>query len=114
MLSYPAWSGSVAPILYAPHKYAMPPSITARIAMIAVRVRRAWETAGSRNAETPLLTASTPVMAVHPLANDRIRSQNVAAISAAGCSGGAATAPDFPRPAPSWQCRWRGPPAARR
>src|SRR5438067_4659796 len=37
--------------------------------MIRVRVRRAVETTGSRNAFTPLLTASTPVMAVQPLAN---------------------------------------------
>ncbi len=40
------------------------------IPMIAVSVRRAVATAGSRNAFTPLLTASTPVMAVQPLEKD--------------------------------------------
>src|ERR1022692_2872541 len=90
MLSYLGPPGSVAPIPYTLHKYAMPASITASSAMIAVRVRRAWETAGSRKAETPLLTASTPVMAVHPLAKARIRIQSVAVIAAAGwCAGGA-------------------------
>ncbi len=59
--------------------------------MIAVSVRRAYFTEGSRNAETPLLTASTPVIAVHPLANDRISSQNDAATGVAGNSGGATT-----------------------
>jgi hypothetical protein len=48
---------------------AMPTSKTARMVTIAVNVIRAWRTAGSRNAATPLLTASTPVMAVQPLAN---------------------------------------------
>ena len=44
--------------------------------MITVSVRLAWETAGSRKTVTPLLTASTPVMAVQPLANDRIKIQS--------------------------------------
>ena len=39
------------------------------MAMMAARVRRADFTAGSRNAITPLLTASTPVSAVQPLEN---------------------------------------------
>ena len=49
--------------------------------MMAVSVLRAWETAGSRNAVTPLLTASTPVMAVQPLANDRITIQRLPGIA---------------------------------
>ena len=58
----------------------MPASITARITMMAVSVLRACETAGSRNASTPLLTASTPVMAVQPLANDLITIQRLPGI----------------------------------
>ena len=42
---------------------------------MAVRVRLAVRTLGSRNSGTALLTASTPVIAVVPLANDRISSQ---------------------------------------
>ncbi len=49
----------------------MPSRSTIRIAMMIVRVRRAFATTGSRNACTPLLTASTPVIAVQPLANAR-------------------------------------------
>ena len=56
--------------------------------MIAVSVRVACGTAGSRKAVTPLLTASTPVMAVQPLANARIRIQSEAAIAAGGCGAG--------------------------
>ena len=59
--------------------------------MIAVRVRRAWRTAGSRKAPTPLLTASTPVIAVQPLANARIRIQRLAAVAAEGMRGGRPT-----------------------
>ena len=44
--------------------------------MIAVSVRRAWSTHGSRKALTPLLTASTPVIAVQPLAKARISSHS--------------------------------------
>ena len=40
--------------------------------------------AGSANAETPLLTASTPVIAVQPLANALIRSQRLTDAVAAG------------------------------
>src|SRR5262245_7067015 len=66
----------------------MPASNTTRIAIIAVRVRRAFAVAGSRNAVTPLLTASTPVIAVQPLANARSRSHNPAPAVAAGIAGG--------------------------
>ena len=63
---------------------------------MAVSVRWAWGTAGSRKAVTPLLTASTPVMAVQPLANARIKIQRLAAVVAAGCSGGASTGTGWP------------------
>ncbi len=51
----------------------------------ALRVR------GSRNALTPLLTASTPVMAVHPAANVRSSSQNVSPSDACPMAGGGTT-----------------------
>ena len=64
---------------------------------MAVRVRRAWFTAGSRKAVTPLLTASTPViMAVQPLAKARIKSQNDAPISAGAGSGSELTETGLP------------------
>ena len=46
---------------------------------MAVSVRRALVTTGSRKALTPLLTASTPVIAVQPLANARSSSHKVTA-----------------------------------
>ncbi len=39
--------------------------------MMIVRVRLAYWSVGSRKAITPLLTASTPVIAVQPLENVR-------------------------------------------
>src|ERR1700691_333330 len=64
-----------------------------RMAMIAVRVRFAVRDAGGRNNGTPLLTASTPVMAVVPLANDRNSNQLVTAtVAGAGVAGGAISA----------------------
>ena len=65
----------------------MPASISARIAMITVKVRRAACTTGSRNACTPLLTASTPVIAVHPLENALTSSQALTAVTACGLGG---------------------------
>ena len=73
----------------------MPASMTASSAMMTVRVRRAWTTAGSRKALTPLLTASTPVMAVQPLAKDRISSHQAGHRLAAGMR------PGLPRRAPA-------------
>src|SRR4051795_1785151 len=61
------------------------------MAQIAVSVRSAPFAAGSANAVTPLLTASTPVIAVQPLANARISSQKLAAIAADGCGAGGTT-----------------------
>ena len=56
-------------MLYARTRYAMPPSISIKSAMMIVNVRFAVFAHGSRKAFTPLLTASTPVIAVQPLAN---------------------------------------------
>jgi hypothetical protein len=65
--------------------------------MMAVRVRRAITVRGSRNTGTPLLTASTPVMAVQPLANACMSSQTPAAACRAGaCAGGGRTAAGCP------------------
>jgi hypothetical protein len=78
----------------------MPASIRARIAMIAVSVLRAYRTGGSRKALTPLLTASTPVMAVQPLANDRIRIHRPTTVPAvAGIAGGTTSGAGCP---PAW------------
>ena len=74
----------------------MPASITAKRPMMAVSVRWAWRTAGSRKAVTPLLTASTPVIAVQPLAKARIRTQRLAAVAAAGSVAGASTGTGWP------------------
>jgi hypothetical protein len=69
----------------------MPASIAIRIITMLVNVRCAVFTTGSRNACTPLLTASTPVIAVQPLENAFNKSQTLTA-AAAGGSGGGATA----------------------
>src|SRR6202011_2519163 len=61
-------------------RWAMPASKTPSVATIIVNVHSARLTRGSANSGTPLLTASTPVIAVHPLAKDRISSQNVTAL----------------------------------
>ena len=58
-----------------------------RIAMIVVNVARAFLTRGSRKACTPLLTASTPVMAVQPLENAFTRSHKLTAVIAAPVRG---------------------------
>ena len=55
---------------------------------MTVSVRRALATAGSRKAVMPLLTASTPVIAVQPLANACSSSQRPTAAVAAGSGGG--------------------------
>ena len=59
--------------------------------MMADSVRLALTTAGSRKAVTPLLTASTPVIAVQPLANARSTIHQPAAEVAAITGGGATT-----------------------
>ena len=73
-----------------------PASSTIRRPMITVSVRRAVLTAGSRNAFTPLLTASTPVMAVQPLAKALSSSQTLTAAVAGGICGGATTGTGWP------------------
>src|SRR4029077_2034760 len=50
-------------------RYAIPANRRINVAMIIVKVARAFLTLGSRKAGTPLLTASTPVIAVQPLEN---------------------------------------------
>jgi hypothetical protein len=57
-------------------------------AMMMVRARRAFFVVGSRNAMTPLLTASTPVIAVQPLEKTRSRSHKLAAATAGGSLAG--------------------------
>ena len=54
-----------------------------------VSVRFALGRVGSRNAGTPLRTASTPVIAVQPLANARISSQRPLRRADACSAGGA-------------------------
>ena len=56
-----------------------------------VSVRCAFFTAGSRKAFTPLLTASTPVIAVQPLENTFKSSQKPTACVIAGGGGKAAS-----------------------
>ncbi len=71
----------------------MPASSRPSTPTMAASVRCAYFTVGSRNAPTPLLTASTPVIAVQPAANARSSSHSVigavaweaAGRSAAGC-----------------------------
>ena len=69
----------------------MPPSRMPSVTTMAVSVRRALVTCGSRNASTPLLTASTPVIAVQPEANARSNSHRLIAAVALGSGGGATT-----------------------
>ena len=64
--------------------------------MITVSVRCALRTAGSRNARTPLLTASTPVIAVQPLENTWSSNHRLAAAAAGAAGGGATTAVGWP------------------
>src|SRR5580692_13202714 len=66
----------------------MPPSIAINSAIMTVKVRCAVCTLGSRNARTPLLTASTPVIAVQPLENDCSNSQALAAATTGAAAGG--------------------------
>ena len=64
--------------------------------MISDSVRRAVLTAGGRNAFTPLLTASTPVMAVQPLENACRISQRPAVVAAPCGACGGTTGAGFP------------------
>src|SRR5690349_9421140 len=58
------------------------------MAQMAASVRRPYVNLGSLKALIPLLTASTPVMAVQPLANACSRSHALAAVVAGGSAGG--------------------------
>src|ERR1700684_2211925 len=75
----------------------MPARRIASSPMITVSVRCALGTVGSRNAFTPLLTASTPVIAVHPFENTWSNSHMLAVdtVAAAGV-GGATTGTGWP------------------
>src|SRR5260370_31051986 len=64
--------------------------------MMTVRVRCAFFTPGSRKAFTPLLTASTPVRAVQPLAKTFSKSHKVTASVMAGGGGSGATGTGCP------------------
>lgn len=74
----------------------MPASSSMRIPIINVSVRRALFTAGARNAPTPFETASTPVIAVQPLAKARSSNHKLAASVATGNAGGATTGTGCP------------------
>src|SRR5437773_10924122 len=74
----------------------MPASSTIRIAMIAVKVCCAVFATGSRNALTPLLTASTPVIAVQPLENAFSNSQTLTTACCDRSAGGAITGGRLP------------------
>ena len=76
----------------------MPARSTASRPMITVKVRCALRTVGSRKALTPLLTASTPVIAVQPFENTCRRSHVLTATVAgpATFAGGAATGTGCP------------------
>src|SRR5579875_3767267 len=75
---------------YALATYERPASRTIRIAMITVSAWFACLERGSLNAVTPFETASTPVMAAHPLANAFSRSQIVRYFIVARMGGGGA------------------------
>ena len=81
---------------YALQRNAMPPSITMRIPMMTVSVKRAVTLAGSLKARTPLLTASTPVIAVQPLAKARASSHMPRASLAPATGGGGTRGTGWP------------------
>ena len=66
--------------------------------MMTVRVRWALRTVGSRNARTPLLTASTPVIAVQPFEKTCSSSHSSPAVDrgAGRHAGGATTGIGWP------------------
>ena len=74
----------------------MPNSNTMSVAMMMVSVIRAFLVPGSRKAFTPLLTASTPVIAVQPLAKLCSSSHVVTTVCGAGGRGGATTGTGCP------------------
>ncbi len=90
-LSYCAEPGSVAPTPYALHSSAIPSSRMASIAMMIVSVILAFFRVSSRNAITPLLTASTPVIAVQPEEKTFSISHRLIASVAAGIAGSGVT-----------------------
>src|SRR6185295_15935817 len=69
-------SAAVGTTPYACARTVMPTIITIAITAIATSVADAFFASGGRKAGTPFDTASTPVIAVHPLAN-AVSSRNV-------------------------------------
>jgi hypothetical protein len=69
----------------------MPASSMIRITQLAPSVRCARFTTGSRKALTPLLTASTPVIATQPAAKARRSNQMLTAPVVSGKPGGETT-----------------------
>ena len=67
-----------------------------KITTMMASVQRALLTRGSRNPSTQLLTASTPVIAVQPLANARNNSHRLSASTALGGGGGGTTGCGWP------------------
>jgi hypothetical protein len=74
----------------------MPVRKTMSRTMMMVSVRLAFFCVGSRNALTPFETASTPVMAVHPLAKTLARSQRLSIDALTGRRGGATIGTGWP------------------
>src|SRR2546428_261420 len=81
---------------YALVRSASPRSSASRQPAMQTSVNRAFRTLGWRKMGTALLTASTPVRAVQPLANARKRSQGVSASAAGGAGSGAMTGAGCP------------------
>ena len=75
----------------------MPASSTASRAMMMVSVILAFLRVSSRKAITPLLTASTPVMAVQPDEKTLSSSHQLTAMVAAGMAGSGWRDADVPR-----------------
>ena len=77
----------------------MPNSSNPSTPQMAASVRWAYITVGVLNAPTPLLTASTPVMAVQPAANARSMSHSVSPSAAPEGVGGGTRGWGCPPPA---------------
>src|SRR3954453_20837671 len=74
----------------------MPASRIPSSKQMRVSVRRAFFTFGFAKMGTALLTASTPVIAVQPLANARMSNHALTGIAVAASGGGAATGVGWP------------------
>ncbi len=81
----------------------MPARSMMSTATITVSVRCALATVGFRKSGTPLLTASTPVIAVHPLAKAFTMSQTERFSVGIGAGGGATTGTGCPPCVAVWK-----------